>query len=82
MFRRKLVEQLQERLREKRRFMQVVIGPRQTGKTTGVLQALESIARPYHYVSADDPVVVSVEWLRNEWELAQKIREELTALNS
>ncbi|MDR1858134.1 MAG: ATP-binding protein [Treponema sp.] len=71
MFRRKLVDQLKERLREKRRFIQVVIGPRQTGKTTAVLQALESAARPYHYVSADDPVVVSAEWLRNEWEMAR-----------
>jgi len=71
MFKRKLVEQLKKRMREKRLFMQAVIGPRQTGKTTAVMQALESLSMPYHFVSADDPTVVSLEWLRNEWEKAR-----------
>jgi predicted AAA+ superfamily ATPase len=71
MFRRKLADQLKNRMRERRLFMQVVIGPRQTGKTTAVLQALKSLAKPYHFVSADDPAVVSPEWLRNEWETAR-----------
>ena len=71
MFKRKLVEQLKKRLTEKRLFMQVVTGPRQTGKTTAVLQALESLRIPHHFISADDPVIVSPEWLRNEWEKAR-----------
>jgi predicted AAA+ superfamily ATPase len=71
MYRRKLVDQLKERMKEKRLFMQIVIGPRQTGKTTAVLQALESLAKRYHFVSADDPTVVSPEWIRNEWEKAR-----------
>ena len=71
MFKRVLVEQVKKRMKEKRLFMQIVIGPRQTGKTTAVLQALKSAEKPYHYVSADDPVVVSTEWLRNEWEKAR-----------
>ncbi|MCL2067692.1 MAG: ATP-binding protein [Treponema sp.] len=68
MYKRKLVEQLTGRMTEKRLFMQVVIGPRQTGKTTAILQALKSLSVPHHFVSADDPVLVSPEWLRNEWE--------------
>jgi predicted AAA+ superfamily ATPase len=56
--------------------MQIILGPRQTGKTTAVLQALESLAKPYHFVSADDPVVVSTEWLRNEWEKARLMRKQ------
>jgi predicted AAA+ superfamily ATPase len=52
--------------------MQIVIGPRQTGKTTAILQALEVCGKPHHYVSADDPVLVSPEWLRNEWEQARR----------
>ena len=71
MFKRKLVDQLKRRMREKRGFMQIVIGPRQTGKTTAVLQALKSLSLPYNFVSADDPTVVSPEWLRNEWEKAR-----------
>ena len=68
MYKRKLVEQLKVRMLEKRRFIQVVTGPRQTGKTTALLQALEAIPHPNHFISADDPVQVSPEWLRNEWE--------------
>jgi predicted AAA+ superfamily ATPase len=58
-------------MREKRLFMQVIIGPRQTGKTTAVLQALEALSMPYHFISADDPVLANPEWLRNEWERAR-----------
>ena len=36
MFKRKLVAQLTERLTEPRQFIQIVVGPRQTGKTTAV----------------------------------------------
>ncbi|MDR0290857.1 MAG: ATP-binding protein [Treponema sp.] len=71
MFKRKLADQLKTRMRERRLFMQAVIGPRQTGKTTAVLQALEELDKPYHFISADDPSVVSLEWLRNEWEKAR-----------
>ena len=77
MFRRKLVEQLKKRLKEKRHFIQTVIGPRQTGKTTAVLQALKSTAKLYHFISADDPIVVSPEWLRNEWEMT-RLRQKRT----
>jgi len=75
MFKRNLVDQLKKRMLEKRLFMQIVIGPRQTGKTTAVLQALESLSIPHIFISADDPVLAGTEWLRNEWErarLAQK----------
>jgi predicted AAA+ superfamily ATPase len=71
MFERKLAGQLQKRMREQRRFIQIVIGPRQTGKTTAISQALESLLIARHFVSADDPSLASPEWLRNEWEQAR-----------
>jgi len=71
-----LVEQLIGRLQEKRRFIQVVVGPRQTGKTTAVLQTLESLSVPHHFTSADDPVVVSPEWLKNEWDKARILQKQ------
>ncbi|HAX97129.1 MAG TPA: hypothetical protein DCY35_11530 [Prolixibacteraceae bacterium] len=71
MFNRKLVTQLADRLKEPRQFIQIVVGTRQTGKTTAVLQALEKLSVPNHFVSADDPGLVSAEWLRNEWEQAR-----------
>jgi predicted AAA+ superfamily ATPase len=73
MFSRKLVARLVERLDEPRRFLQIVVGSRQTGKTTAVVQALAKLAVPQHFVSADDPHLVSAEWLRNEWEIARGI---------
>ena len=73
MFKRKLVSQLIERLTEPRRFIQIVAGPRQTGKTTAVLQALKELNIQTHFVSADDPNLISSEWLRNEWEQARAL---------
>ncbi|MDR1832927.1 MAG: AAA family ATPase [Fusobacteriaceae bacterium] len=73
MFARKLVLQLVQRLSEPRRFLQIVVGPRQTGKTTAVVQALEQLGATYHYIAADDPNLVSPEWLRNEWEKARSL---------
>jgi predicted AAA+ superfamily ATPase len=73
MFARVLVSQLIERLSEPRKFIQIVAGPRQTGKTTAVLQALESLKYPQHFVSADDPNLVSPEWLHNEWAQARAL---------
>ena len=73
MFARVLVSHLVERLNEPRRFIQIVAGPRQTGKTTAVVQALEKLQSPRRFVSADDPNIVSAEWLRNEWEQARAL---------
>jgi len=80
MFQRKLVAQLVERLNEPRRFIQIVVGPRQTGKTTAVLQALDEIKTPRHFVSADDPNLVGAEWLRNEWEQARVLAKDDDAI--
>ena len=73
MFKRILVSKLVNRLKETRRFIQIVVGPRQTGKTTAVLQALDELNTQTHFVSADDPTLVSVEWLRNEWQQARSL---------
>ena len=73
MFKRNLVTQLIERMAEPRRFVQIVVGPRQTGKTTAVTQALKELNMQAHFVSADDPSLNSTEWLRNEWEQARAL---------
>ena len=71
MFTRRLVPQLVERMSEPRHFIQIVVGPRQTGKTTAVLQALECLDLPRRFVTADDPNLASALWIQNEWELAR-----------
>ena len=80
MYTRKLVYKLIERMNEPRRFIQIVTGPRQSGKTTAILQALESLSMPRRYTAADDPNILSAEWLRNEWEQARAIAKEQDAI--
>lgn len=65
------VDTLAARLDEPRRFLQVVLGPRQTGKTTLVLQALERIGRPSRYSSADEVGGRDRGWIAVEWDLAR-----------
>ncbi|MDR2429115.1 MAG: AAA family ATPase [Candidatus Margulisbacteria bacterium] len=79
LFERTLVKQLKSRLREKRRFIQIVVGPRQTGKTTAVTQALRSLKIPWHFVSADDPALASREWLSNAWAQARLLQRQRQA---
>ena len=52
-FRRSQVSEILTRIREKPERIVYVTGPRQTGKTTAVLQALSEVERPNRYVSAD-----------------------------
>ena len=44
-----------KRLSDKPQRLTIVIGPRQTGKTTMVRQVLRQLDRPSHYVSVDEP---------------------------
>jgi predicted AAA+ superfamily ATPase len=62
---------LAKRLDEPRRFIHVVAGPRQTGKTTLVLQTVQNQDRPYRYSSADEPQLKGVSWIAQQWELAR-----------
>lgn len=62
---------LSSRLSEQRRFLQVVTGPRQVGKTTLVLQALADQNLPTIYASADEPGLRDAIWLRQNWEAAR-----------
>lgn len=68
--------ELLKRLREKRRFMQVLAGPRQVGKTTLVRQVMEASRIPAHYASADEPSLRDRVWLEQQWDIARlKARE-------
>jgi uncharacterized protein len=56
------------RLEEPRRFIQVLAGPRQAGKTTLARQVLEALELPGHYASADHPSLRDRIWLGQQWE--------------
>ncbi|MDQ7823848.1 MAG: ATP-binding protein [Candidatus Eremiobacteraeota bacterium] len=71
LFTRQINEILITRLKESRQFIQVLFGPRQVGKTTALMQVLESIAMPSHSVSADQPSLRNALWLEEQWEVAR-----------
>jgi predicted AAA+ superfamily ATPase len=75
-FERTQADVLAERLHEERRFIQVVSGPRQVGKTTLVRRVLARLDRPCHYVSADEPALRDATWLRTQWEQARLLSGE------
>ena len=76
MFRRPMLGILVSRLREPRRFLQVLAGPRQTGKTTLAQQAIEALGVPAHYASADEPTLRGRPWIEEQWEVGRlKTRE-------
>lgn len=77
MFTRHVYNTLIKRLSEPRRFIQVLAGPRQTGKTTLARQVISSIQMESHYASADEPTLKDLSWIEQQWETARtKTRKE------
>ena len=70
-FRRPQAAVLAERLAEPRRFLQVLAGPRQVGKSTLVQQVTGDLSLPVRYASADEPTLRSPDWISQQWEAAR-----------
>ena len=62
---------LAERLIEPRRFVQIVAGPRQVGKSTLVQQVTAQLRVPVRHVSADEPTLRGPDWISQQWEAAR-----------
>ncbi len=71
LFRRPQAAELGRRLAEPRRFIQVVAGARQVGKTTLVQQVTEAARVPVRYASADEPTLRGADWIAQQWEAAR-----------
>jgi uncharacterized protein len=71
MFERPHLQSLIRRIQEPRRTIQVLLGPRQVGKTTLVFQLLEKIQVPHHFASADAIAASNNSWLEQQWEVAR-----------
>ncbi|MBI2119149.1 MAG: ATP-binding protein [Elusimicrobia bacterium] len=71
MYTRPMVQILRKRLQEKRRTIQVLAGPRQTGKTTIAKQILHLLEFPYVYSAADEPLLKGAHWIEQQWEMAR-----------
>lgn len=72
-YQRPQVRLLLERLLEPRRFMQVLAGPRQVGKTTVMRQVGPTIGLPFLYASADEPGLKGSGWIAQQWETARAL---------
>ncbi|GHT02321.1 ATPase AAA [Bacteroidia bacterium] len=71
MIKRVELQSVISRIEEPRRFIQVLAGPRQVGKTTLVLQTLDKIAIPHRYESADGVSVGDAIWISRIWDEAR-----------
>lgn len=68
--------ELEKRLSEDQPLVQVVLGPRQVGKTTGVLQCLDRLKKfPQIYVSADEYLSPGPSWIEEQWQKALEISD-------
>jgi len=70
-YRRPVFNIIRKKLTERRKFIQVISGPRQTGKTTLIGQLLKSITAPSTYISADVFDGNGLVWIEKHWEAAR-----------
>jgi predicted AAA+ superfamily ATPase len=66
---------LEGRLHNWPRLLQIVIGPRQVGKTTGVKQVYEQWKGPKHFATADTPLPPTAEWIIQQWNRVRSVQE-------
>ena len=75
MYKRPCYRVLLRRLSEPRRFLQVLAGPRQSGKTTLARQIMEDYPGQTHYASADEPALKNRLWIEQQWDNARLLVE-------
>jgi hypothetical protein len=71
MYERPQAAELERRLSEPRRLIQVIAGPRQSGKTTIVQQVLARFPRSNRHITADEPELRDRAWLAEQWNEAR-----------
>src|SRR5438045_831196 len=63
-YQRPMFGPLLKRIQEERRFIQILAGPRQAGKTTLARQVMDAVGVPTVYATADYPSGRDAGWLR------------------
>lgn len=71
MYKRSVYDTITKRLNEQRMFIQVVMGPRQIGKSTVVRQVLDDLGKPYLFFTADTIPSTSPTWISQCWASAR-----------
>lgn len=70
-FQRPVVGELAAALERRPPLLQVLVGPRQAGKTTAAGQVEARLGWPSHGASADAPLPHPPEWIETQWRLAR-----------
>lgn len=65
------LHEITKRISEPRNHIQVLMGPRQVGKTTMATQMLKKANIPFMYESADAVRAVSTSWIEQIWDIAR-----------
>ena len=80
MFERPHLQLVTKRIMEPRNFIQVILGPRQVGKTTLVNQLLKGYPYGSLSLSADGVGMSNNFWLEQQWEIARlKLKQSAAA---
>jgi predicted AAA+ superfamily ATPase len=72
-YQRAMVNTILARMREPRHLIQVVAGPRQTGKSTALQQAISQQDLPFRMVSTDAVFAQPGSWLETQWDAARHL---------
>ena len=75
MYKRTEYQIIKERIKESRKFIQVVMGARQIGKSTVVKQVLNDLDEPYRMFSADNVPTTNSAWIADCWAAARSLKE-------
>jgi uncharacterized protein len=76
MIQRTYIQSIKQRAEEPRRFIQVLFGPRQVGKTTTIAQVTKAINIPFYSISADAVPASNGRWLEEQWETARLMMQQ------
>lgn len=75
MYKRSEYQTIKNRIEEPRKFIQVVMGARQIGKSTVVKQVLKDSEVPYQFFSADNVPATGSAWISNCWAAVRSLKE-------
>ncbi len=74
MYKKSEYQIIKSRVEEPRRFIQVVMGPRQVGKSTVVKQVIKNVDFPCQFFSADDVPATNSTWVSNCWAAVRSLQ--------
>ncbi len=75
MYKRAEYQLIKNRLEERRKFIQVVMGARQIGKSTVVKQVLKDLDAPYQFFSADNVPATNSNWISDCWDAVRSLKK-------